>query len=118
MTTRYSNPVGGTILRRSAPKLALVAAIVALTAAGCTKQEAAAPAGPRPAVPVVVATAEQKTVPLTVTAIGNVEAYSTVAIKAQVSGELLEAHFRDGDSVQKGQLLFTIDPRPYQAALA
>jgi biotin carboxyl carrier protein len=67
---------------------------------------------------VVVQKVEQKTVPLTVSAIGNVEAYSTVAIKAQVAGELLELHFKEGDFVRKGQLLLTIDPRPYQTALA
>jgi multidrug efflux system membrane fusion protein len=47
-----------------------------------------------------------------------VEAYSTVSIKAQVSGELLEQNFREGDTVTKGQLLFTIDSRPYEASLA
>jgi multidrug efflux system membrane fusion protein len=47
-----------------------------------------------------------------------VEPISTVAIKAQISGQLLEVHFREGDFVRKGQLLFTIDPRPYEAAVA
>jgi membrane fusion protein, multidrug efflux system len=83
---------------------------------GCTK-ERAAPA-PRPAIPVEVQKVVQKTVPLTVSAIGNVEAYSTVSIRAQVAGELLDVHFKEGDFVRKGQLLFTIDPRPYQAAAA
>ena len=55
--------------------------------------------------------------PVTVEAIGSVEAYSTVSIRAQVSGELLDVHFMDGDFVSKGQLLFTIDPRPYEASL-
>jgi multidrug efflux system membrane fusion protein len=53
-----------------------------------------------------------------VTAIGNVESYSSVSIKAQISGELLDAHFTEGDTVHKGQLLLTIDPRPYEATLA
>ena len=83
---------------------------------GCAQQEAARPS--RPAVPVIASYVTRKSVPIEVSAIGNVEAYSTVSIKAQVSGELLEVHFKEGDSVRKGQLLLTIDPRPYQAALA
>jgi multidrug efflux system membrane fusion protein len=85
-------------------------------AAGCAKQQAAAP--PQLAVPVVVAKVTQKAMPVQVTAIGNVEPYSTISIRAQVAGELLEVHFQEGDSVRKGQLLLTIDPRPYDAALA
>jgi multidrug efflux system membrane fusion protein len=100
----------------------VLAAGLSLFAAGCAKQEAAAPAprgaGGGPATPVLVAQAVTKTVPLNLTAIGNVEPYSTVSIRAQVAGELLEVNFTEGDSVSKGQLLFTIDPRPYEAALA
>ena len=55
--------------------------------------------------------------PVQLTAIGNVGGY-TVSVEAQVAGELLEVHFTEGDFVHKGQLLFTIDPRPYEAALA
>jgi multidrug efflux system membrane fusion protein len=50
-------------------------------------------------------------------AIGNVEAYSTVGIKSQVGGTLMSVHFKEGQDVNKGDLLFTIDPRPYEAAL-
>ena len=71
----------------------------------------------REAVPVLVATAMQKTVPLQIKAVGNVEAYSTVSVKSQVTGVLTQAHFKEGENVKKGQLLFTIDPRPYDAAL-
>ncbi len=56
--------------------------------------------------------------PVEVAAVGNVEAYSTVSIKAQVPGQLLEVHFQEGDFVRKGQLLLTLDQRPYEAALA
>jgi membrane fusion protein, multidrug efflux system len=66
---------------------------------------------------VVVGRVAQKTVPVTVSAVGNVEAYSVVSIKSQVPGTLMAAHFKEGDFVHKGQLLLTIDPRPYQAAL-
>jgi multidrug efflux system membrane fusion protein len=69
------------------------------------------------AVPVLVATAVQKNVPLQIRAVGNVEAYSTVSIKSQVTGVIYKIHFKEGDDVKKGQLLFTVDPRPYEAAL-
>jgi multidrug efflux system membrane fusion protein len=69
------------------------------------------------AVPVLVATAVQKSVPVQIRAVGNVEAYTTVSVKSQVTGVLQQAHFKEGQDVKKGQLLFTIDPRPLEAAL-
>ncbi|HXE75682.1 MAG TPA: efflux RND transporter periplasmic adaptor subunit [Candidatus Xenobia bacterium] len=92
------------------PAVALAAAL-----AGCTREQSAA-TGPPPA-PVVVAQATQETVPVEVSAIANVEAYSTVSVKAQVDGQLLQVHFREGDDVRQGQLLFSLDPRPFEAAL-
>src|SRR5262249_9288599 len=79
---------------------------------GCTAHTAAppAPAG----TPVVVAKVSQKLMPVEVTSVGNVEPISTVAIKAQVAGELLDVHFKEGDFVHKVQLLFTIDSRSVQ----
>lgn len=71
----------------------------------------------RDAVPVLVATAVRKAVPVQLHAVGNVEPYTTVSIKSQVTGVLLEAHFKEGQDVKKGQQLFTIDPRPFEAAL-
>jgi multidrug efflux system membrane fusion protein len=68
-------------------------------------------------VPVLVATAVQKAVPLQLRAVGNVEAYAIVSVKSQVTGVLNQAHFKEGHDVKKGQLLFTIDPRPFEAAL-
>jgi multidrug efflux system membrane fusion protein len=59
----------------------------------------------------------QKTVPVQIRVIGNVEAYSTVSVKSQLGGTLMRVHFREGQDVGKGALLFTIDPRPYEAAL-
>jgi len=70
-----------------------------------------------PAAPVIVALVKTATVPVTLSAIGNVQAYSTVAIKSQVDGQIFEVHFREGQTVKKGDLLFTLDPRPYEAAL-
>lgn len=67
--------------------------------------------------PVTVAIATQKTVPIQLRAIGNVQAYSTVVIKSKVGGELVAVHFKEGQEVKKGDLLFTIDPRPFEANL-
>lgn len=71
----------------------------------------------KPAVPVTVGTVMKKTVPVQIRAIGNVEAYSTVSIKARVGGELEKVYLREGQDVNKGALLFTIDPRIYKTAL-
>ena len=70
-----------------------------------------------PAAPVIVETVLRKSVPIQLRAIGNVEAYTTVGIKAQIGGTLSRVHFTEGQDVQKGSLLFTIDPRPFEAAL-
>jgi membrane fusion protein, multidrug efflux system len=69
------------------------------------------------AVPVSVATVVQQTVPFRLQAIGNVEAFSTVAVKARVDGQIVEVGFKEGEEVQRGRVLFKIDPRPYEAAL-
>ncbi len=74
-------------------------------------------AGSRDAIPVLVVTAAQKSVPVQIRAVGNVEAFSTVSIKSQVTGVLMKAHFKEGQNVKQGQLLFTIDPRPLEATL-
>ncbi|MFA5072321.1 MAG: efflux RND transporter periplasmic adaptor subunit [Nitrospirota bacterium] len=67
--------------------------------------------------PVKVGKVTQQTVPLQITAIGNVEASNTVSLKAQVPGEVIEVYFKEGQDVKQGDLLFRIDPRPYAAAL-
>jgi multidrug efflux system membrane fusion protein len=69
-------------------------------------------------VPVLAAKVEKRAVPIELSAIGNVEPLQSVAVQSRVSGEIDEVHFREGQDVQPGDLLFTIDPRPYQAALA
>lgn len=74
-------------------------------------------AGKKRAVPVVVATATQKTIPIQLSATGTVEAYSTVSVKSQVGGQLTGVYFQQGQNVNKGDLLFKIDSRPLQAAL-
>jgi multidrug efflux system membrane fusion protein len=96
--------------------LALAALAVLAGLAGCAKQQAAPQ--PRAPIPVVVGSVKIKAMPVEVIAVGHVEAYSTVSIEAQVPGQLLDVHFKEGDFVHKGQLLITLDPRPYEAALA
>lgn len=100
--------------------------VVATVAAGCSGS-AASPgtAGGRGgrgrgdfgAVPVVVTKVAERNVPVDIAAIGNVEAYTTISVRSQVTGQLEAAHFQEGDFVKKGQLLFTIDKRPFEAAL-
>ena len=86
----------------------------ALLLAGCGQKQAPAV---REAIPVMATTVAQKDVPLQVKAIGTVEAYSTVAVRSNVTGEITDVHFTEGQDVKKGQLIFTIDRRPFEAAL-
>lgn len=82
---------------------------------GCAKK-AEKPKG-RPPAPVMVAPATAQNVPVLLKAIGTMEASESVAIRTQLSGELTKVAFREGQDVQKGALLFQLDPRSYQAAL-
>lgn len=72
------------------------------------------PAGP---VPVIVAQVVRKTMPVLVRAIGNVEAYSTVALKTRIDGQIAKVHFSEGQEMRKGDLLFTLDLRDAEAKL-
>lgn len=72
--------------------------------------------GQRP-VPVVVAKAVRRTVPVELRAVGTVEASATVSVKSRVEGELVAVHFRPGQDVRQGDLLFSIDPKPFEAQL-
>lgn len=81
---------------------------------GCSKQKA--PVVQQ--VPVTVAPVEVRSVPYELTAVGTVEPIQTVSVQPQVSGQLMRVAFHEGDEVEKGQILFQIDPRPFQAALA
>ena len=69
------------------------------------------------AVPVLVATAQRKAIPIQIRAVGNGEPFATVSVKSQVTGVLMQAHFKEGQNVKKGQMLFTIDPRPFEASV-
>jgi len=109
-----------------------VVALSALLLTGCSNSgntQAAAPGGGGTGkgggrrggmggdVPVTVAKAIEKNVPVEIQVIGNVEAYSTISVKAQVAGQLTNQFFHEGDYVRKGDPLFTIDQRPLEAAL-
>ena len=97
----------------------------ALAAAACSGGEAlpsTPPSGGRggaanAAVPVATALVAEKAIPLEIGVIGTVEAFSTVSVRAQLTGELLSVSFKEGDDVKKGQVLFTLDRRPLESAL-
>jgi membrane fusion protein (multidrug efflux system) len=90
-------------------------AAVSLTGAGCSSHTSAASAPPPPEVQVVEV--EQRDVPIYNEWIGTLDGYVNADIKAEVSGYLLEQAYKEGSFVKKGQLLFQIDPRPFQAAV-
>jgi len=89
--------------------------LLAVFSSACSKEKSGKPTSAP--LPVTVGTTIQKTVPVQLRAIGNVQAYSTVSVKSKVGGELVRVHFTEGQDVKKEELLFTIDPRPYEAAL-
>ena len=109
---------------RTLSQLAVATLLLTLLLAfsGCSNSSVKAGGRGRPGeggpVPVVVAMVSQRDVPINVDVIGNVEAYSTITVKAQVGGELTKVSFHEGDSVKKGDLLFTIDARPFEAQLS
>jgi multidrug efflux system membrane fusion protein len=90
--------------------------LVVYFSADSRAKEKAAPKGPA-AVPVSVAPAVQQNAPVRLQAIGNVEAYTTVAVKSRVDGQINEVLFQEGKEVKKGEVIFRIDPRPFESAL-
>lgn len=94
----------------------LFTAYCSLFLPSCSGENSKQPAA-FPPVPVTVADVIAESVPVQISAIGNVEAYSTVGIKSQIGGTLMHVHFKEGQDVNKGDILFTIDPRPYESAL-
>ena len=96
----------------------LTAALAA--ASGCSKQQAPGGAGGAPQMPptlVTVAVAKGATVPLYLDEIGKSGAFESVTVMPQVAGRITERNFSDGADLKKGQVLFVIDPRPFQAQL-
>jgi multidrug efflux system membrane fusion protein len=95
----------------------ILAASMAVTMTGCMNR--AAPAAlDRPPAPVTVAEAAMQDVPVYLDAIGKTVARETVAIQPQVSGRIIKIHFTDGANVRKGDMLFTVDPAPFEAAVS
>ena len=104
-------------MTRTGRRVLLASAVVVALAAGGlatyyttdtrAKEARKAPKGP-PAVPVTVAAAAQESVPIRVSAIGNVEAFLTVALKARVDGQIVAVNFREGQPVAKGEVLVVI----------
>ncbi len=90
--------------------------LLSACAASSAKTERSA-AQMQQAVPVMIATVSQKSVPVQLQAIGNVQAYYTVTVRPQISGTITGVYFRQGQDVKKGQLLYTIDDRPLKASL-
>ncbi len=110
-------------LSRSRSAAILGAAVLSASIAACGRAEpnavaaeTAAEAAAAPT-PVVTAVAEVKTMPVTVDAVGTVEAISTVEVRAQVTGQIEKILFAPGQEVRKGQPLFELDARPFEAAL-
>ena len=99
----------------------ILAAFILATSAACTANGTvsgeATGSGGDAAVPVTVATVVQKPMPVEIQVIGAAEPFSTVAIRSQITGQLLKVNFREGDVVQQGQVLFELDRRPLEAAL-
>jgi membrane fusion protein, multidrug efflux system len=95
---------------------AIILVVLLLTLRSFTnKPKTPTPPGPRPVVTAKVVTQD---VPLYLDEIGTTAAYETVQVQAQVSGQIVSREFKDGADVKKGDLLFLIDPKPYEAALA
>jgi multidrug efflux system membrane fusion protein len=106
-----------------------VCACLAVASAACSNNTSAAgsvPGGGRGGrggrgggdAPVVTAKSMQKDVPVDIAAIGNVEAFASISVRSQVTGQLQEILFHEGDFVKVGQRLFVLDRRPFEAALA
>ena len=102
---------------RNRASLFVFATLCLLAYSGCTASKTAdGPPGAGPT-PVRIGKVTRESVPVQITAVGNVEAFATVLVKAQVSGEVVDVHFVEGDYVRKDQPLFSIDSRPYEVAL-
>lgn len=95
----------------------LVFSPLLLTSCSTQKTEAAGNSAPR-TVPVTVAQAKRRDMPVILTAIGNVSPMQSVQVKSMVTAEIMQVHIAVGQDVKKGQLLFTLDPRSFQADLA
>lgn len=113
---KTSNPLRNHRRTVYASGAVLLIAIIAIAAAEHFRKSAPPPAPPSP-IPVTAARAERQNVPDIVDAIGTAQSIDSVSVQAQVNGPIIKIEFTPGQDVKKGQELFLIDPRPYQAAL-
>ncbi|MBV8031783.1 MAG: efflux RND transporter periplasmic adaptor subunit [Betaproteobacteria bacterium] len=97
--------------------LSAIGAGVYFIADGRAKESAKSSAKGGATVPVVVVSALEQSLPVRLNAIGNAEAVATVAVKARVDGQIVTVNFKEGQEVRKGEVLFRIDARPFEAAL-
>ena len=97
--------------------LILAAAVASLAGCSAGSKTSTARASTQIVVPVAVATAERRDVPVYLKGLGTVTASNTVSVKSRVDGQLAQINFKEGQHVNKGELLAVIDPRPFQAAL-
>jgi multidrug efflux system membrane fusion protein len=113
-------------LVQTRPFIVISSLVVLVAAAGCSGSAEGTGGGGRGgrgrggdagAVPVVTTKVVERDVPVDIAAIGNVEAYTMISVRSQVTGQLEQTPFREGDFVKKGQVLFSIDKRPFEAAL-
>ena len=117
--------IHSTLLTWKPPSSRRILAIVLLAAlivfSGCSDNSGGKEKGggraKKKAVPVTIGTSEIKAVPVEIRAVGTVEPFATVAVKSQIMGIVQSVHFQEGDEVKQGQVLFTIDPRPFTALL-
>lgn len=124
MTHRYFNHTAGTVLRTrsraprrlfSAGVLLLLAGILVL--AGCGTGDQAQAQRRRAPVPVAVQAVDPGTVAIYATYPGRISGQREVPIRSRIKGILIEDHYNEGEFVEKGELLFTIDPQPFRAAV-
>ncbi|HUJ76998.1 MAG TPA: biotin/lipoyl-binding protein, partial [bacterium] len=95
----------------------MLLAVAALAGCSSDSKSGQAQAARTPVVQVTASAAVQKAVPVQLQANGNAQAYSTVSIMSQVDGQIAQVHFTEGQDVKKGDLLFTLDRGPFEAAL-
>jgi len=117
---RAQETFGMTRARRTLTLAALAVLVIAIGAWLMHQRPGSSAATPRadPAVPVTVAMVTRNDVPVRLYAIGNIEPYTTVSVKALVDGQIVAVHFAEGDEVHQGAVLFEIDRRPFEAQLA
>jgi membrane fusion protein, multidrug efflux system len=97
---------------------ALLVGLLWLGLRGADPGKAGATKGPGPAVPVIVASAERRDVPVYLTGLGTITAFNTVTVRTRVDGQIVQVAFREGQEVHQGDLLVVIDPRPFEVQLS